>query len=74
LYVSGGEPDPVPVAKMLDVKIAAPRNPERNPAVTVLDPVGRCQSKLPVVAAGDDQLTDTGPIPSASATSAVWSD
>ena len=63
LYVSGGESDAVPVAQVLDVKIAAGGDREHGPAVTVFDPVGRCQSQLPVVAAGDDQFTDTGPIP-----------
>lgn len=56
LYVRGG----VSVAQVLDVKIAAVADGLHNPAVTVLDPVGCCQPQLAIVAAGDDQLIDTG--------------
>jgi hypothetical protein len=40
LYVSGGESDAVPVAQVLDVKIAAACDGEDGPPVTVFDPVG----------------------------------
>ena len=48
---------------MLDVKITTGADGLHNPAVTVLNPIGRRHAKLPVVAAGDDQLIDAGPIP-----------
>ena len=63
LYVGGWQSHPVSVAQMLDVKITTGVDGDYGPAVTVFDPVGRCQPKLAVVAAGDDQLTDAGPIP-----------
>src|SRR5215218_8737243 len=34
-----------------------------NPTVTVLDPVGWCEAESAVVAAGDDHIADTGPVP-----------
>ena len=63
LNVGGGQPYPVPVAQVLDVKIAAAADREHSPAVTVFDPVGRCDAQLAVVAAGDDQVADTGLVP-----------
>ena len=63
LNVGGRQPYPVPVAQVLDVKIAVAADGAYGPAVTVFDPVGRCQPQLAVVAAGDDQVTDTGAVP-----------
>jgi hypothetical protein len=62
LYVGGWQSHPVPVAQVLDVQITIASDRLYGPAVTVFDPVGRCQPKLAVVAAGNDQLTDACPI------------
>jgi hypothetical protein len=47
---------------MLDVKITTGVDGDYGPAVTGFNPVGRCQPKPAVVAAGNDQLTDAGSI------------
>jgi hypothetical protein len=63
LYVGGWQSHPVPIVQVLDVKITTGVDGDYGPAVTVFNPVGRCQPKLPVVASGDDQLTDAGQVP-----------
>src|SRR5512132_4324978 len=63
LYVGGWQSHPVSVATMLDVKITTGVDGDYGPAVAVFDPVGRCQPELAVVAAGNDQLADAGPVP-----------
>src|SRR5512133_2832076 len=63
LYVGGWQSHSVSVATMLDVKITTGVDGDYGPAVAVFDPVGRCQPELAVVAAGNDQLADAGPVP-----------
>jgi hypothetical protein len=62
LNVGGRQPCLAPVAKVLNVKIAVTAYGLYGPAVTVFDPVGRCEAQLTVVAASDDHVADTGPI------------
>ena len=61
--VVGGQPDSEPAAVMSDCEVAVLTDSGDGPAVAVLDPVGGSEAKAPVVAAGDDHISDTGPVP-----------
>src|SRR5215211_7180840 len=62
LDVVGGQPDSQPAAVVADSEVALLADAGYGPAVAVLDPVGGSQPESAVVAAGDDHISDTGPI------------
>ena len=62
LDIVGGEPDGELAAVVPDREVTVPADAGDGPAVAVLDPVGRAEAESAVVAAGDDHISDTGPI------------
>ena len=63
LNVVGGESDGEVAAVVPDCEVAAPADAGDGPAVAVFDPVGGGESEAAVVAAGDDHVSDAGPVP-----------
>ena len=61
-YVVERQPDGQLAAGVPDGEVTAPADAGDGPAVAVLDPVGRGESEAAVVAAGDDHVSDTGPV------------
>src|SRR5829696_2113918 len=63
LNVVGWEPDSQLAAVVLDGEVTAPADAGDDPPVAVFDPVGGGESESAVVAAGDDHVSDAGPVP-----------
>ena len=63
LDVAGGKSDGEPAAVMSDCQVAVSADSGDGPAVAVFDPVGGGQAESAVVGAGDDHISDTGPVP-----------
>ena len=62
LNVVGGESDGEVAAVVPDREVTAPTDASDGPPVAVLNPVGRGESESAVVGAGDDHVSDTGPV------------
>ena len=62
LDVVGGQSDGEAAAVMSDGEAAVLADCGDGPAVAVFDPVGGGEAEPPVVAAGDDHISDTGPV------------
>ena len=60
--VVGGQPDGEVAAVVPDREVTAPADVGDGPPVAVLDPVGGGEAESAVVAAGDDHISDTGPV------------
>src|SRR5215203_4017252 len=61
-HIANGQPDGQLAAVVPDREVTAPADAGDGPPVAVLDPVGRSESESAVVAAGDDHISDAGPI------------
>ena len=62
LDVVGGEPDGEVAAVVSDGQVAVSADCGDGPAVAVFDPVGGGEAESAVVGAGDDHVSDTGPV------------
>ena len=61
--IVGGESDGEAAAVVSDSQVAVSADMGDGPAVAVFDPVGGGEAESSVVAAGDDHISDTGPVP-----------
>ena len=61
--VGGGQPAGELVAGVPDGEVAVSADVGDGPPVAVLHPVGGAEAESAVVAAGDDHIADTGPVP-----------
>ena len=62
LDVVGGQPDTEPAVVMSNLQVAVSADSGDGPAVAVFDPVRGGETQSPVVPAGDDHISDTGPV------------
>src|SRR5687767_10107121 len=60
--IVGRQPDGEVAAGVPDGEVTAPADAGDGPPVAVFDPVGGGQAESAVVAAGDDHISDTGPV------------
>ena len=62
-YIVDRQPDGQVAAGVSDGQVTVFGDVSDGPAVAVFDPVGGGESESAVVAAGDDHISDTGPVP-----------
>ena len=62
-HIVDRQPDGELAARVSDDQVAVFRDMSDHPAVPVLDPVRAAEAESTVVAAGDDHISDTGPVP-----------
>src|SRR5215213_2498509 len=62
-YIVNRQSDGEVAAVVPDLEATAPADAGDGPPVSVFDPVGGSEAESAVVAAGDDHISDAGPVP-----------